>query len=238
MFNVISSIILYPIALCVFITVGLSFIIVSMFASVNIIHRYSKFVCWICLKSLGIRIKVEGEQPKEGGYIYMYNHSSFIDVFLFGYCTNSPCTAIIAEENYKYPIWSSMLKKYQAIPIQRKNKQSAIESIRKGESLLKLGFNIVILPEGTRTITGNIKRFKKGGFHMAYNTKASIIPVGCIGAFEFKPKNRWTISPRTITIKFGNKIDGESYNLLGIDAIRKKTENEIKRLTNGKFEDE
>ena len=73
---------------------------------------------------------------------------------------------------------------------------------------------------------------------MAYNTKASIVPVGCIGAFEFKPKNRWTISPRTVTIKYGDKIDGESYSLLGIDGLKKKIENEIKRLTNGKFEDE
>lgn len=238
MFNLISSIILYPIAFCVFIIIGLSFIIISILAPVNIMHKFSKFVCWICLKSLGVRIKVEGQQPRKGGYIYMFNHSSFIDVFLFGYCTNSPCTAIIAEENYKYPIWSSMLKKYKAIPIKRQNKQSAIESIRKGEKLLRLGYNIVILPEGTRTITGNMKRFKKGGFHMAYNTKASIVPVGCIGAFEFKPKNRWTISPRTVTIKYGDKIDGESYSLLGIDGLKEKTENEIQRLTNGKFEDE
>ena len=73
---------------------------------------------------------------------------------------------------------------------------------------------------------------------MAYNTKASIIPVGCIGAFDFKPKNRWTISPRTITIKFGKPIDGSSYTSIGVAGLKKKTEDEIQRLTNGKFENE
>lgn len=238
MINFISSIILYPIALFVFTMVGISFIIVSIIAPINIMYKYSKFVCWSCLKSLGVKIKIEGQQPNNGGYIYMYNHSSFIDVFLFGYCTNSPCTAIIAEENYRYPIWSLMLKKYKAIPIKRQNIQSAIESIKKAEELLAIGYNVCILPEGTRTITGNMKRFKKGGFHMAYNTKASIIPVGCIGAFDFKPKNRWTISPRTITIKFGKPIDGSSYTSIGVAGLKKKTEDEIQRLTNGKFENE
>jgi 1-acyl-sn-glycerol-3-phosphate acyltransferase len=150
----------------------------------------------------------------------------------------SPCTALIAKENYRYPIWKSMLKRWDAIPIDRSNKQAAIESVKAAEEFLKTGMNVIILPEGTRTITGNLSRFKKGGFHMAYNTKIPIVPIGCIGAFEFKPKNRWTLSPRTITVNFGDPMDPDSYDQLGVEGILKKTEEEIKRLSNGKFEDE
>jgi 1-acyl-sn-glycerol-3-phosphate acyltransferase len=151
---------------------------------------------------------------------------------------NAPATALVAKENYRYPIWNLMLKRWRAIPIERKNKESAIQSIKTAERILKSGMHVVILPEGTRTITGNLLRFKKGGFHMAYNTKAPIVPVGCIGAFEFKPKNRWTLSPRTITLNYGAPIDPQCYEELGVEGLVKKTEEEIKRLTNRKFEDE
>ena len=73
---------------------------------------------------------------------------------------------------------------------------------------------------------------------MAYNTKAPIVPVGCIGAFEFKPKNRWTLSPRTIIINYGEPTDPSTYESLGVDGLLKQTELEIKKLSNGKFEDE
>ena len=80
------------------------------------------------------------------------------------------------------------MRRIQAIPIDRKNRFTAIESIKKAEEVLKGGVHIGILPEGTRTLDGNIGPMKKGGFHMAINTETSIIPVGVYGAFNFKPK--------------------------------------------------
>ena len=73
---------------------------------------------------------------------------------------------------------------------------------------------------------------------MAINTKTSIIPVGISGAFEFKPKNRWTISPRKVIVNFGEMITPDTYEALGVEGLIRKTENEIKKLTSGKFEDE
>ena len=131
-----------------------------------------------------------------------------------------------------------MLKRWDAIPVDRSNKEAAIQSVKAAEIFLKTGMNVIILPEGTRTITGKLSRFKKGGFHMAYNTKIPIVPIGCIGAFEFKPKNRWTLSPREITINYGEPIDPSIYDSLGVEGLLKHTEQEIKRLTNRKFEDE
>lgn len=218
--------------------IGPLFVIFSFLLPKYWMYRSSQLVCYLVLKSLFVRVTTNGSPPKEGNYIYMFNHGSFIDPFVFAYIMESPCTALIAKENYRYPIWKSMLKRWDAIPIDRSNKQAAIESVKAAEEFLKTGMNVIILPEGTRTITGNLSRFKKGGFHMAYNTKIPIVPIGCIGAFEFKPKNRWTISPRTVIINFGDIIMPDTYESLGVDGLIQKTENEIKKLTNGKFEDE
>ena len=147
-------------------------------------------------------------------------------------------TAIVAKENYSIPIWGSMLNRFKAIPIERKNKESAIKTITIAENRLSNGYDVIILPEGTRTITGFLKRFKKGGFHMAINTKAPIVPIGCVGAFEFKPKNRWTLSPRTIKLICGTPTDPSTYETLGVDGLLSQVEKDIQQLTNRKFEDE
>jgi 1-acyl-sn-glycerol-3-phosphate acyltransferase len=168
----------------------------------------------------------------------MCNHSSFVDMFLFAYLMRGPCTAVIAKENYNYPILGYMLKRFKGISIERNNKESAIKSINQAEQMLSMGYDVVILPEGTRTTTGNLRRFKKGGFHMAFNTKAPIVPVGCTGAFEFKPKDRWSLSPRTITLKYGTPTDPSTYDSLGVDGLQQQLEHKIKALTNRKFEDE
>ena len=238
MIRALISIPIYMISLCVFVLVGVLFVIFSFILPMGVMYRTSRMVCWIMLKSFFIRTNIIGDAPSQGGHIYMFNHSSFIDVFLFASLMRGPTTVVAAKETFSIPIWGSMLKRFNAIPIERKNKESAIKSIERAQQMLSIGYDVVILPEGTRTITGHLKRFKKGGFHMAYNTKAPIIPVGCIGAFEFKPKNRWTLSPRTITLKYGAPTDPSTYEALGVNGLQSQLEQEIKHLTNRKFEDE
>ena len=236
--DVIISIIFYTLALLVFIIIGPIFVIVSFILSDSLMYQMSKYVCHVILLSLGVRVKIVGKRPDNGSVIYMFNHTSFIDPFLFALCVKGKCTALVAKENYNYPIWKTMLKRWKAIPIDRNDRNKAIQSIERAQELINEGFDIIILPEGTRTVTGYMKRFKKGGFHMAYNTNTTIQPVGCIGAFEFKPKDRWTISPREIVIKFGRPIYPNRNSKTGFNELIKETENSIKELTNGKFEDE
>jgi 1-acyl-sn-glycerol-3-phosphate acyltransferase len=238
MMRSIISLPIYLFALSVFIVVGILFIISSFILPIQLRYKSSRALCWAVFTSLGIRIKIIGSPPPPGHHIYMCNHSSFVDMFLFAYLMRGPCTALIAKENYSYPILGSMLKRFKGISIERGDRESAIKSIHQAEQMLSIGYDVVILPEGTRTTTGNLRRFKKGGFHMALNTKAPIVPVGCTGAFEFKPKNRWSLSPRTITLKYGTPTDPSTYDSLGDDGLRQQLEQKIKELTNRKFEDE
>ena len=238
MLSIIISIIFYIIALGVFIIIGPLFVITSFILPDNLMYKASRLVSYLTLLSLGVRVEKRGFTPPNDNFIYMFNHASFIDPFIFALCMKGPCTAIVARENYNYPIWKSMLKRWRAIPIDRHNRDSAIQSIESAQEIINQGYDIIILPEGTRTLTGHMRRFKKGGFHMAYNTKTPIQPVGCIGAFEFKPKNRWTISPRKVIVNFGEPIRSDVYPKLGVDGLIKKTEEAIQELTNGKFEDE
>ena len=177
MITAIKSILIYLFSLFIFLPIGILFIITSFILPTHLMYKSATAVCWLMLKSLFVKLEIDGDIPSPGGRIYMFNHSSFIDVFLFAYLTPGNITAVIAKENYNIPVWGAMLKRFRAIPIERKNKDSAIQTINIAEDRLSNGYDVIILPEGTRTLSGNLKRFKKGGFHMAINTNAPNVPV-------------------------------------------------------------
>ena len=238
--NAIISIIIYVIASLAFIIIG-PIVLLITFINPSNSSTYIIPFCKFMIIVFGCKLKVYGDFPKNETFVIMANHVSFLDVFAIPsiFPNTKKFSAISASKNFKIPVFSTFLKKLKVISIDRKNRKQAIQGVQQAEKLLMDNYDIVILPEGTRTLTGNLGPFKKGGFHMAYNTKIPIVPIGCIGAFEFKPKNRWTVSsPRTITVNFGDPMDSASYDQLGVEGLLRKTEEEIKRLTNGKFEDE
>jgi len=159
------------------------------------------------------------------------NHSSFLDVFIFPLIPRGHYTGVTASKNFKIPVFSTLIRRIQAIPIERKNLKAAIESIKRAEKVLKQNIHIGILPEGTRTLSGRLGPLKKGGFHMAINTNTPIVPVGVAGAFKFKPKNRWWTMRVPIIINIGEAINIDTYNELGLDGLKNVVEKKLKQLS-------
>jgi len=229
----IFSVILYIFGGVYFIFLGIIVIVISLTIGHQALYRILPFLTRIQLFFLGSWINLKNKIPKQGQYIIMMNHSSFADVFFSVQPLRGKYTAILAAFNFKIPIWGKMLKHFRAIPIHRKNHLKAISSIKKAENLIKdLGYHIVIFPEGTRTIDGNLQKFKKGAFHMAINTKIPILPIAIKGGFKYKPKTRWYIKPSIISIEVGDPIQVDSFSNKNIDDLVNQTYNEFNRLLN------
>ena len=226
----ILSLFLYVSGLLAFILIA-AVLIISGFIFLPLFYKLVEFCARFMMSALLVMPKIKGVFPSDGTYIIMMNHSSFLDVFIFPLIPRGAWTGVTATENFKIPVFSTIIKRIQAIPIERKNRQAAFESIKQAENVLKQGIHIGILPEGTRTLDGKIKPLKKGGFHMAINTNTPIIPVGVSGAFEFKPKNRWWMKPCLVTINIGNPISVDDYTMLGVDGVSTKVENLLKSLS-------
>ena len=226
----ILSLFLYVSGFLAFIFIA-ALLIISGFLFLPLFYKIDKLCCHIMLSALLVLPKIKGGFPSDGTYIIMMNHSSFLDVFIFPLVPRGAWTGITAAENFKIPVFSTIIKRIQAIPIERKNRQAAFESIKQAENVLKQGIHIGILPEGTRTLDGKIKPLKKGGFHMAINTNTPIIPVGVSGAFEFKPKNRWWMNPGLVTVNIGDPISINDYTTLGVDGLSTKVEKLLKSLS-------
>ena len=231
----ILSIFIYSLFIPVFIIAAIIMIVASLLY-LPLFYKIDKMCCRLIMSSLLVWPRLKGMFPAEGTYIIMMNHSSFLDVFIFPLIPRGIWSGVTAIENFKIPIFSTIIRRIQAIPVERKNRQAAIKSIKKAEKVLKQGIHIGILPEGTRTVDGNMGILKKGGFHMAINTRTPIIPVGVSGAYEFKPKNRWWLRPGPITINIGKAINPNTYDTLGIEGLKDTVELALKTLLDGSNE--
>lgn len=176
----------------------------------------------VILLFCGQYMKVHGDIPAKGSgpYIYMFNHESLFDIFLICAVTPSPVTAIGAQKQFSMPIWGSVLKRYGAIPIDRGHLDPAIASLKTAERALSGGTSLVIAPEGTRTLTGKIGKFKKGPFHVALHTRATILPIGLDGAFRANNKGDWRMFPGIIDVRMGKPIAAEAYENLSVEELK------------------
>ena len=231
----IISIILWPLFFVTFVFGVLGYFIVTTFVSLNVAHRYMKIFCRTCLLSAGQFLKIKGTVPPSNKqpYIYMLNHQSMFDHFMIAGSTSHYLTGVAAEDQYSYPVYGAALRRYKAIPIKREKLKDAIHSLDEAEKVVLSGTSLLIAPEGTRTVSGELGTFKKGPFHLAINTKATIIPVAIIGAWEAKKKTDWKLKPGVITIHYGDPIQSTQYDDYSIQELSNFVKNELQKLISG-----
>ena len=226
------SIILWPVFFITFVFGVFGYFIITTFVSLDVAHRYMKIFCRTCLLTAGQLLKIKGTIPPKDKqpYIYMLNHQSMFDHFMIAGSTSHYLTGVAAEDQYSYPIYGAALRRYKAIPIKREKLKDAIHSLDEAEKVVLSGTSLLIAPEGTRTISGELGKFKKGPFHLAVKTKATIIPVAIIGAWEAKKKTDWKLKPSVLTIHYGDPIKSNQYNDYTIKELSNYVKNELQKL--------
>ena len=133
----------------------------------------------------------------------MMNHVNFFDPLVFysplsrAWPGGSRRRAISAG-----PFYGWMLRRVGMIPISRKDPAKARESLARAAALVRErpAYSIVILPEGTRTLDGNLGPFKRGGFHLALETGLDILPIVQTGAYRINRKGSRLIRPGRVEL--------------------------------------
>ena len=168
----------------------------------------------LCALSL-VHIKVQGHEnidPK-ASYIFVANHQSLYDMpLVYGWLKNN-FKWIIKKEFRKMPIMGKTCELMGHIFIDRSNPMRAKHSLDLAKQNLKQGnSSIFLFPEGTRTRTGQIGKFKRGAFTIASDLHLPIVPVTINGAFNALPKGLNYIIPGTIEMIIHSPIDTTNLN--------------------------
>jgi len=141
-------------------------------------------------------------------YVVMSNHQSLFDIPVLYAVVPGTMRMITKKELFRVPIWGRAMREAGMISIDRENRDSAISSLRNAEAALHSGVHIWIAPEGTRTRVGTLGRLKKGGFVLAAQTHAPILPIAISGTRKLLPADGAIVRPGArVTVRVGHPIE-------------------------------
>lgn len=160
----------------------------------------------------GIRVETQGlENLKPGqNYIFMSNHVSNLDPPILIPSVPGRCSVLVKKELFRIPILGTGMKLAKLVPVDRSNREAAIESVRAAVAVLQQGLHMVIYPEGTRSANGKLLPFKKGPFHLAIESGVPVVPVTLLGTYELWPKHRFAMRAGTATAVFHPPVDSRN----------------------------
>src|ERR1700739_3797191 len=123
------------------------------------------------VNAVGVRVKVKGiERIPRGTVIFAANHTSSADAPAVVDAIPRRIAILLKRSLFKYPIVGQAFQLAHFIPVDRFNRDSAIESVEKATESLRKGQSFLIYPEGTRSPDGRLQDFKKCAAVMAINS--------------------------------------------------------------------
>jgi 1-acyl-sn-glycerol-3-phosphate acyltransferase len=142
---------------------------------------------------IGVHVKKRVLHPERLDFskpsIIVANHSSFLDILLV-IMLHPKSIIMVKSWVYNSPVFGLFIR-YAGYPFAEEGAETNLEFIKER---IAEGYSIVVFPEGTRSVDGEIKRFHKGAFFIAKELGLDIQPILLIGAHEVNPKNDILIS--------------------------------------------
>jgi len=149
------------------------------------------------------KVIVEGREKIDSkqAYIMIPNHQSMLDIVVFNMLFHR-LRWVSKIEIFKIPLVGWEMKMVKYIGLERGNKHSVVKMMEQCVESLRDGISIVIFPEGTRSLNGDISKFKSGAFQLAVKTDKPLLPVLIDGTGDILPKHGMVFrNHRTVRLK-------------------------------------
>ena len=156
----------------------------------------------------GIRLRILGPEPF-GPAVYASNHNSNIDAPAVFYALRGlfPRLRILYKaELRKLPVLVWAFDAAGFVPLERANPDQSRPAVDRAVNAIHDGNSFLIFPEGTRSRTGELLPFKKGGIVMAIKAQAPVVPVAVSGGRSAMRKGSPLIWPATVTVEFAPPV--------------------------------
>ncbi|HEX5633262.1 MAG TPA: lysophospholipid acyltransferase family protein [Gemmatimonadales bacterium] len=178
----------------------------------------------VLLEASSIEVRTVGLERIEGlgPCVYCVNHTSFVDVWALLVGLPGSLKFVAKKELFRIPIFGTALRTSGQIPIDRGDRESAIESFRATGQKLRRGHAAVVFPEGTRSRDGQLQPFKKGAFVLAIATQLPVVPVYVAGSFGLMRKGSIVPRPGHVEVRIGEPIPTEGMSYRDRDQLRRQ----------------
>lgn len=167
-------------------------------------ERYAAMLrAWseLVVRSAKIDLVVRGTEhlPHGEACVVMANHQSFYDIPVLIRAVPEPMTFVAKAELFRVPVFGRAMTTAGIVRVDRKDRAQSVASLHSAVEQLRKGRHIYIAPEGTRSHDGRLGPFKSGGFRLALEAGARIVPVAIDGT-------RHVLPPRGLLVHTGHRV--------------------------------
>jgi 1-acyl-sn-glycerol-3-phosphate acyltransferase len=223
--------------------IGPPFLLIALaVGSPAILYRVGLFGVRLGLALSGIRVRVTGREhlQRNRAAVYAVNHASNVEPpILFDVLSDLfPRLRILYKaELRKLPILTRAFDLAGFVPLERGNRDQSLPAIEGAARALREGNSFLIFPEGTRSRSGELLPFKKGGFILALKGQAPVVPVAIWGARAAMRKGSPIIYPVTVEVQIGAPVETAGLTLDDRDRliadVRRTVESMLRDLQQG-----
>ena len=149
---------------------------------------WSRLMCWLLL----LPVEVEGREllDRKQSYVFVANHQGAFDIFLiYGFLGRS-FRWMMKKSLRGLPLIGKASESAGHIFVDKSGPKAIHKTYEQGRQVLRHGVSLVVFPEGARTFTGHMAKFRRGAFQLADELGLPIVPVTIDGSFDVLPRQR------------------------------------------------
>ena len=185
----------------------------------------------LALTLAGIRYRVSGHgNIPPTAVVFCSNHASNVDPPVLFEALHPRLHILYKAELHKFPIMGTVFDVGGFVAVDRGDRDKAMASLTQGANSLRAGNSFLIFPEGTRSRTGELLPFKKGGFVMAIEAQVPIVPVAISGARDAMRKGSPIVRPVHVSVRIGRPVPTAGLGLEDRDELIRRVRGEVQAL--------
>lgn len=183
-------------------------------------HACARFWARLVLTICRVHVKVSGLFPfkHDAPYVFFVNHQSHMDIPIILAALPLSFRFAAKKELFRIPFLGWHLRRSGHISVDRKNPHATLKSFRTAEDRLRAGTSLVFFPEGATSLDGVIKPFKSGGFVLAEQSQAEVVPVTIQGSRAVLMPKTYHVRGGSVDVTLGSPISTKGFSQQELNA--------------------
>jgi 1-acyl-sn-glycerol-3-phosphate acyltransferase len=204
-------------------------------SNARLIDRIIRLWATAIVRAAGIDLRTENTEivDRHQRYIIIANHSSYFDIPCIFAAIPQPIRFMAKISLFKIPIFGWAIGRAGFIPIDRKNRRTAVKSFELAVERIRKGNTVVVFPEEGRSRERTMREFQRGGFLLALRSQLPILPVAIVGTFDVFSAHAKKVTPGPVTIKVGTPIRTEGLTVREKDRLLEESRAQISKMLFG-----
>jgi len=190
----------------------------------------------VALLGCGASVRVRGEEQLDARrrYVLVSNHSSHLDAMAILVALRRHGVRFVAKEELgRIPLFGAALRATGNVFVTRHDTRGDVARLRDASRTSGRGASVLFFPEGTRSETGELGRFKKGAAAFALRSRLALVPMGVHGTHDILPRGLEVRRGGEVGVCIGKPIVTRGRRFDQRDALTEQLRVEVAALVDG-----